>query len=142
MIVGMSQSVDLQVLARYLDRIATDDERAAVQTWMQGDPARRALLAELEAAWRADADRLGTPPDADAVWARLSRQLGFSDAGIMRPPAPRVLRLVLARTPAPRVVNAVKWAAAIAGVTVAGIGVWQVIRGRTTEASAVAYQMR
>src|SRR5881394_2240449 len=138
----MPQSIDLQVLARYLDRIATDEDRVAVHTWTQADPARQALLGQLETAWRADAERLGASPDADAVWARLSRQLGLSDVDAHLPSARRVLQLVPARASASRALTVAKWAAAIVGITVAGIGVWQVARVSGSEATATAQRTR
>ncbi len=126
----MSQAIDIQVLGRYFDRVATADDRAAVETWLQEDPVRRDMLVQLEHAWRADAERIAAPPDADAVWARLARQLDLADAEQVAA-SPRVLRLVPSRPVGRPLFRAVKWAAAILGITTVGAAGWYVSRGTT-----------
>jgi transmembrane sensor len=67
-------SIDWDVLARYLAGTSSADETRAVETWLKADPARRRLLDELEAIWVAS----DTPPSSlddatlDADWDRLA----------------------------------------------------------------------
>src|SRR5882672_9614413 len=64
-------TIDLGALARYLDGTIGPEDRAAVEAWIGADPARRAAVATLQAAWDRDARRLGAPYDVDAAWSRF-----------------------------------------------------------------------
>src|SRR5256885_15436545 len=71
-----SPTIDLGALARYLDGTASPEDHAAVEAWIGTDPARRAAVATLQAAWDADARRLGAPYDVDAAWCRFETGYG------------------------------------------------------------------
>jgi ferric-dicitrate binding protein FerR (iron transport regulator) len=71
-----SPTIDLRALSRYLDGTASPEDHAAVEAWIGTDPARRAAVARLHAAWGADAKRLGAPYDVDAAWGRFETRLG------------------------------------------------------------------
>src|SRR2546422_1647628 len=71
-----SPTIDLGALARYLDGTAGPEDRAAVEGWIGSDPARRAAIATLQAAWDSDARRLGAPYDVDAAWSRFEMRYG------------------------------------------------------------------
>src|SRR3989441_1479714 len=71
-----SPTIDLGALARYLDGTAGPEDRAAVEGWIGSDPARRAAIATLQAAWDTDARRLGAPYDVDAAWSRFETRYG------------------------------------------------------------------
>src|SRR5882724_10920457 len=72
----LPSAIDLGALARYLDGTASPEDRAAVGGWIGGDPARRAAVATLQAAWGADARRLDAPYDVDAAWSRFETRYG------------------------------------------------------------------
>ncbi len=143
----MPMAIDLALLGRYLDGAASAEERAAVDVWIGPDPARRALVAELQAAWVADAKRLANDPsDAAAVWARLTSSLGLDGAEeataqlTLRHPrqSSRVLRLVSVQRPAWSMAKVAGWAAVIVGAAAAGGASWYALRERPTEPVAVA----
>src|SRR5213593_2979140 len=71
-----SPTIDLGALSRYLDGTASPEGHAAVEAWIGTDPARRAAVATLQAAWDADARRLGAPFDVDAAWSRFETRYG------------------------------------------------------------------
>ena len=71
-----SPTIDLGALSRYLDGTASPEDHAAVEAWIGTDPARRAAVATLQAAWDADARRLGAPYDVDAAWRRFETRYG------------------------------------------------------------------
>src|SRR3989454_9149006 len=71
-----SPTIDVGALARYLDGTAGPADHAAVGAWIGTDPARRAAVATLQAAWDADARRLGAPYDVDAAWRRFETGYG------------------------------------------------------------------
>src|SRR2546425_1413627 len=71
-----SPTIDLGALARYLDGTASPEDHAAVEAWIGTDPARRAAVATLQAAWDADARRLGAPYDVDVAWRRFETRYG------------------------------------------------------------------
>src|SRR2546428_5606015 len=71
-----SPTIDVGALARYLDGTASPEDDAAVEAWIGTDPARRAAVATLQAAWDADARRLGAPYDVDAAWRRFETGYG------------------------------------------------------------------
>src|SRR5256886_14332655 len=71
-----SPTIDLGALARYLDGTASPEDHAAVEAWIGTDPARRAAVATLQAAWDADARRLGAPYEVDAAWRRFETRYG------------------------------------------------------------------
>src|SRR3989449_4454732 len=71
-----SPTIDVGALARYLDGTASPEDHAAVEAWIGTDPARRAAVATLQAAWDADARRLGAPYDVDAAWRRFETGYG------------------------------------------------------------------
>jgi transmembrane sensor len=106
-------SVDLSALGRYLDGSALPADRDAVEAWIGADPARRAAVGALHAAWGADAGRLGAAYDADGAWTRF-----------------------VARSSAPKPSS--RWHAAIAAAIVAALvgagGAWWLAR----EARSVA----
>jgi transmembrane sensor len=64
-------SVDLSALGRYLDGRALPADRDGVEAWIGADPARRAAVGALQAAWGADARRLGAPYEAEGAWTRF-----------------------------------------------------------------------
>src|SRR5436309_7323497 len=66
-----SSVIDLAALGRYLDGSDLPEDRAAVEAWMGADPARRAAVAALRAAWSVEARGLGAPYDVDAAWSRF-----------------------------------------------------------------------
>src|SRR6266571_6820139 len=66
-----SPTIDLGALSRYLDGTASPEDHAAVDAWIGTDPAHRAAVATLQAAWDTDAQRLGAPYDVDAAWSRF-----------------------------------------------------------------------
>src|SRR3989454_9667851 len=72
----LPSSIDLGALARYLDGSASPEDRAAVEAWIQTDPARRSAVGTLQAAWDTDARRLGAPYDVDAAWSRFETRYG------------------------------------------------------------------
>src|SRR5205807_522646 len=51
-------------------------DHAAVEAWIGTDPARQVAVATLQAAWDADARRLGAPYDVDAAWRRFETGYG------------------------------------------------------------------
>ncbi|PYO97668.1 MAG: hypothetical protein DMD60_06170 [Gemmatimonadetes bacterium] len=69
-------SVDLPALGRYLDGSALPADRALVEAWIGADPARRAAVGALQAAWGADERRLAAPYDTDAAWTRFVTRWG------------------------------------------------------------------
>src|SRR5690348_7237621 len=71
-----SSTIDLGLLARYLDGTASPKDQAALEAWIGTDPTRRGAVATLQAAWDADARRLGAPYDVDAAWRRFETQHG------------------------------------------------------------------
>jgi len=71
-----SPTLDLDALARYLEGTANPEDHTAVEAWIGTDPARRAAVATLQAAWDADARRLGAPYDVDAAWSRFETRYG------------------------------------------------------------------
>src|SRR2546429_7118411 len=71
-----SPTIDVGALARYLDGTASPEDHAAVEAWIGTDPARQAAVATLQAAWDADARRLGAPYDVDAAWRRFEAGYG------------------------------------------------------------------
>jgi ferric-dicitrate binding protein FerR (iron transport regulator) len=71
-----SPTIDLRALSRYLDGTASPEDHGAVEAWIGTDPARRAAVATLEAAWDADARRVGAPYDVDAAWSRFEIRYG------------------------------------------------------------------
>jgi transmembrane sensor len=71
-----SPTIDLGALSRYLDGTASPEDHGAVEAWIGTDPARRAAVATLQAAWDADARRLGAPYDVDAAWSRFESRYG------------------------------------------------------------------
>src|SRR5256885_14227249 len=79
-----SPPLDPGALARYLDGTASPEDHAAVEAWIGTDPARRAAVATLQAAWDADARRLGAPYDVDVAWRRFETRYG----GPQRPGRP------------------------------------------------------
>jgi transmembrane sensor len=66
-----SDSIEIGWLGRYLDGTASAEERAQIEQRIGSDADRRAALASLQAAWSAEARRLGAPYDADAALARV-----------------------------------------------------------------------
>lgn len=132
----MPTSVELATLARYFDGVATPEEQAAVDAWIGADPERQALVEQLRTAWVADAERLGAPSDAEAVWGRLTQQLGLGDR-----PA-RVLQLVPPRRSVWSGARAAGWAAALVGAVVVGGASWHLLRERPAEPIAAAAAMR
>src|SRR2546428_14037669 len=82
-----SPTIDVGALARYLDGTASPEDDAAVEAWIRTDPARQAVVATLQAAWDADARRLGAPYDVDAAWRRFESGYGGAHrAGGGEPP--------------------------------------------------------
>ena len=67
----LRSTIDLGALARYLDGSGLREDRAVVEAWIGADPARRAAVAALQAAWDADAQRHGAPYEVDAAWSRF-----------------------------------------------------------------------
>jgi transmembrane sensor len=110
-------SVDLPSLGRYLDGSAVPADKALVEAWIGTDPARRAAVGALQAAWGADARRLGGPYDTDAAWTRF-----------------------VARWGAPR--RSGRWQVAIAAAIVAAVvgagGAWWLMREPRSVAEAPA----
>jgi transmembrane sensor len=72
----LPSSIDLGALARYLDGSASPEDRAAVEAWIEADPARRSAVGTLQAAWDTNARRLGAPYDVDAAWSRFETRYG------------------------------------------------------------------
>src|SRR2546426_7977936 len=72
----LPSSIDLGALARYLDGSASPEDRAAVEAWIEADPARRSAVGTLQAAWDTDIRRLGAPYDVDAAWSRFETRYG------------------------------------------------------------------
>jgi transmembrane sensor len=72
----LQSSIDLGALARYLDGMGSPEDRTAVEGWIGADPARRAAVATLQAAWGADARRLSAAYDVDAAWSRFEARYG------------------------------------------------------------------
>jgi len=71
-----SPTIDLDALARYLDGTASPEDHAAIEAWIGTDPARRAAVLTLQAAWDVDARRLGERYDVDAAWSRFETRYG------------------------------------------------------------------
>jgi transmembrane sensor len=127
----MAERIGLALLARYLDGAASAEERAAVEAWIGTDPERRAAVAALQAAWRAEFERLHAPYDADAAWARLADHLRPAPAqeaagraaasGRSVPPAPdrRRWRPIPISTPPRRMARVVRWGALAAALVIA-----------------------
>jgi len=72
----LQSAIDLGALARHLDGTGSAEDRVAVEAWIGADPARRAAVATLQAAWDTDARRLGAPYDVDAAWSRFETRYG------------------------------------------------------------------
>ena len=72
----LRSTIDLGALARYLDGSGLREDRAVVEAWIGADPARRAAVAALQAAWDADAQRHGAPYEVDAAWSRFETRYG------------------------------------------------------------------
>src|SRR5258708_20063893 len=71
-----SSTIDFGRRAGYLDGTPSPEDHAAVEAWIGTDPARRAAVATLQAAWDADARRLGEAYDVDAAWRRFETRYG------------------------------------------------------------------
>lgn len=144
----MSESIELTLLGRYLDEVATPTERAAVEAWIGSDPERRAAIAELRRAWRAEGRALGARGryDVSAAWARVARQLGIAvaDTEVVRAfTSRRVERSIPLRQLGPAGARVGLWAAAIVvALVVSGGGAWLALRGRTPPPAATAPAMR
>src|SRR5260370_12726211 len=82
-----SSTIDFGRLARYLDGTASPEDHAAVEAWIGTDPARRAAVATLQAAWDADARRLGEAYDVDAAWRRFETRYGGPHRAVRGDPA-------------------------------------------------------
>src|SRR2546430_16438917 len=97
-----SPTIDLGALARYLDGTASPEDHAAVEAWIGTDPARRAAVATLQAAWDADARRLGAPYDVDVAWRRFETRYGVAPRPGRRHPVTGgpAVRALLAPSPA------------------------------------------
>ncbi len=127
----MAERIGLALLARYLDGVASAEERAAVEAWIGTDPERRAAVAALQAAWRAELERLHAPYDANTAWARLADHLrpapaqevaGRAAAGgrSVRPAQdPRRWRPIPISAPPRRIARAVRWGALAAALVIA-----------------------
>jgi transmembrane sensor len=124
-------TIDLARLSRYLDGTASPEERVAVEAWIGDDPARRAAVQALHAAWTDDAGRLDAPYDAEAALVRLT-----ADLDQPRPPA---IGAALRRQG--RWAQA-GWAAAILVAVGMGSTWWLSSRAPATQRSAQAPAMR
>src|SRR2546426_10919998 len=71
-----SPTIDVGALARYLDGTASPGARAAAEAGVGAGPAGRAAVAARQAAWGADARRLGARYDVDAAWRRFETGYG------------------------------------------------------------------
>jgi transmembrane sensor len=87
--------VDWARIARYLSGECLPAEAAAVERWMEGDPARAQLVARLRAAWQEAAE---LPPEAElphavdlrAGWGTLAGRLGLGEHAARRQRAPHI----------------------------------------------------
>jgi transmembrane sensor len=122
----MSDSIDWQLLDRWLAGEATDADDAAVRAWIAANPKRAELLADMrERVLPHDAARY----DVDAAWRRLAPRL--DESATVRPIHPRVAPPLPARH--------VAWRAAAAVLLVAGgaAAAWRLATSRH-DAPAVA----
>ena len=109
------EPIDLRLLAKYLDGTASPEERERVVRWVGADSERRAAVAELAAAWVADARVLERGYDADTAWSRLASEFHFPPR--RSEPARRIVRTW--HSPANT-----GWAAGL--LLAAGVGAWLV----------------
>jgi len=105
-----SSHIRLELLGRYLDGTASPEERTLVEAWIGADPARRAAVAALEAAWLREREQLAAPYDVDAAWTRFASRDAGRHAGRQRLASPRWLPAAMA--------------AAVVAVVGAGAGWW------------------
>lgn len=115
-------NLDYVRLSRYLAGECTAAERADVETWLAGDPARRELLASLTTAWEtAGRPRRHQTSNVEGAWTKMAATLDRVE------------------TPASRVWSSPAWRIAAALLVVAGgFGVWQVSK-RATGTKAIIY---
>jgi transmembrane sensor len=69
----MAEIIDWDRLARYVADESSPSERAAVDRWLAEDPARQALLREVQRRWAAAA--LPVTVDVDRAWASVAARL-------------------------------------------------------------------
>jgi transmembrane sensor len=81
---SMHEAIDWELLAKYVSGNCSEAERAAVETWVNADPAHRQLLEELRETWMlmGQAQR---PVLVEAAWQRVQAQL---TTALSRPPHP------------------------------------------------------
>ena len=90
------EPIDWDLLAKHLFGECSEEEKARLRMWLEGDPSRRALLGELRQVW----ETTGRPPAAwevDALWARVQdhvRQTSVREKArpLDRTPASRISR--------------------------------------------------
>lgn len=93
------------LLGKYLSGECTDREREAVEAWIEEDPARRRLLADLRRIWseaNASSEDAHADLDLESEWNRLKARMDAGDAAESdragrsfstdRPPRPRSRR--------------------------------------------------
>jgi ferric-dicitrate binding protein FerR (iron transport regulator) len=77
---------DDALLGRYVAGHATTDERLRVLAWLEDDPSRRALLADVERAWAVSPmDHTATDADAARVWASVRDRTIHRATGLPTP---------------------------------------------------------
>ncbi len=115
----MSESLNPDLLARYLAGEASPAQRAEVESWAKADPAHRAELDHLRTTWAA-----ATPGewDVDRAWSRVAARLD-------EVPTSTVFSFV--RPPH-------TWRLALAAMLILAIGTTFVLRRMAPSASAVA----
>lgn len=134
----MPESINLTVLARYLDGTSSAEERATVEAWIGTDPRRRAAVADLHAAWSAEAVRLGAPYDVERAWASVVTRPSVEHPDGSTPlPRRAPLRASLWAGS-----NRGAWAAAAAVLAAAGGVGWFAVAGRQPPPVAQASAMR
>ncbi len=90
-----------ELLARYLDGVATSPEEAELRRWIDADPRHRAALEELMHAWEI-AGRLLEAHDTAAGWGRVRERIRERPAAASTPraiPFPRVAPILAADPP-------------------------------------------
>src|SRR5262245_39017335 len=81
-------TIPVEVLTRHFDGQAN----AAVLAWIGDDPERQAAIDALSANWRAEADQLFAPYDANAAWRHVEPRLTLRTAAIQSKTMSRWLR--------------------------------------------------
>jgi ferric-dicitrate binding protein FerR (iron transport regulator) len=94
----LDPNLDRELAGRWVTETASPEERRALERWMAEDPARRALVAQLEEAWRRAGAFDARPSaddavDLDAKWLAIRQAMGPTRVVTFPSPLSRPSRL-------------------------------------------------